>query len=198
MTITDANVPADTFTTSWPINITATVGANTAFAGFTGGTGGMTATQDIISWTFTSNVSNLSTPVQYEAETVPSTGVPNAREFSWSAFSNGLGMIVDATQTGNYIAFVLNVPQAGTYDVKYASKMFASRGIGQLSVSGVNVGPAEDQYMATSNGIWKEFDVGNVTFSSAGSYQFKFTVTGKNASSSGYSLTFDYIKLTPQ
>jgi hypothetical protein len=37
-----------------------------------------------------------------------------------------------------------------------------------------------------------------VTFAAAGSYQFKFTVTGKNASSSGYGLTFDYIKLTLQ
>jgi len=52
MTITDSSVPADTFTTSWPINIPGTVGANTAFAGFTGGTGGLTATQEILSWTF--------------------------------------------------------------------------------------------------------------------------------------------------
>jgi hypothetical protein len=195
MTITDASVPADTFTTSWPINIPGTVGANTAFGGFTGGTGGLTATQEIISWTFTSSVSK---PIQYEAETVPSTGVPDARVFSWSGFTDGSGIIVDATQVGNYIAFVLNVPQAGTYDVKYASKLYPTRGIGQLSVGGANVGAAVDQYAATSGGIWKEFDVGNVTFAAAGSYQFKFTVTGKNASSSGYGLTFDYIKLTLQ
>jgi hypothetical protein len=195
MTITDASVPADTFKSSWPINIPGTVGANTAFAGFTGATGGLTATQEIISWTFTSGAAK---PIQYEAETAPSTGVPNARVFSWSEFSGGSGMVVDATQVGNYIAFVLNVPQAGTYDVKYASKLYPSRGIGRLSVGGANVGAAVDQYAATSGGIWKEFDVGNVTFATAGSYQFKFTVTGKNASSSGYGLTFDYIKLTPQ
>jgi hypothetical protein len=195
MTITDASVPADTFTTSWPVNIPGTVGANTAFAGFTGGTGALTATQEIISWTFTPGVSK---PIQYEAETVPSTGVPDARVFSWSGFTDGSGIIVDATQAGNYIAFVLNIPQAGTYDVKYASQLLSTRGIGQLSVGGVNVGPAVDQYASTSSGIWKEFDIGNVTFTAAGSYQFKFTVTGKNASSSGYSLTFDYIKLTPQ
>ena len=52
MTITDASVPADTFTTSWTINIPGTVGASTAFAGFTGGTGGLNATQDILSWTY--------------------------------------------------------------------------------------------------------------------------------------------------
>jgi hypothetical protein len=54
MTITDANTPADTFTTSWAVNILGKVGANTAYVGFTGGTGGMTATQDILNWTFTS------------------------------------------------------------------------------------------------------------------------------------------------
>jgi hypothetical protein len=38
MTITDTATPANTFTTSWPINIPATVGGNTAFVGFTAGT----------------------------------------------------------------------------------------------------------------------------------------------------------------
>jgi hypothetical protein len=53
MTITDNSVPSDTFTTSWsPVNIPSTVGNNTAYLGFTAGTGGLTATQDIISWTY--------------------------------------------------------------------------------------------------------------------------------------------------
>jgi hypothetical protein len=50
MTITDAATNA-TFTHAWPINIPATVGGNTAYAGFTGGTGGYTAIQEIINWT---------------------------------------------------------------------------------------------------------------------------------------------------
>jgi hypothetical protein len=51
MTITDTVTNA-TFTISWPINIPSTVGGNTAYAGFTGATGGQTATQDIITWTY--------------------------------------------------------------------------------------------------------------------------------------------------
>src|SRR4029077_15596630 len=39
MTITDATTAA-TFTQAWPVNIPFTVGASTAFAGFTGATGG--------------------------------------------------------------------------------------------------------------------------------------------------------------
>jgi hypothetical protein len=44
MTITDSKTKAS-FSHSWTINIPATVGGNTAYVGFTGGTGGQTATQ---------------------------------------------------------------------------------------------------------------------------------------------------------
>ena len=52
MTITDATNSSQTFTASWPINIPGTVGSNTAYVGFTGGTGGLTAIQDILDWTY--------------------------------------------------------------------------------------------------------------------------------------------------
>jgi len=52
MIITDTVTQA-TFTTSWTINIPSTVGANTAYVGFTGGTGGLTASQKILTWTYT-------------------------------------------------------------------------------------------------------------------------------------------------
>jgi len=52
MTITDMVVTTDTFTISWPINIPATMGGNTAYVGFTAGTGGSTAQQEIITWAF--------------------------------------------------------------------------------------------------------------------------------------------------
>jgi hypothetical protein len=51
MTITDTVTNA-TFTTSWPIDIPTTVGGTVAWVGFTGATGGQTATQEIINWTF--------------------------------------------------------------------------------------------------------------------------------------------------
>ena len=52
MTITDTVVPANTFTISFPVNIPAAVGGNTAFVGFTAGTGSLTATQEILTWTY--------------------------------------------------------------------------------------------------------------------------------------------------
>ncbi len=51
LTITDAST-MKSFTTSWTVNIPTTVGGNTALVGFTGGTGGATAIQDVLSWTY--------------------------------------------------------------------------------------------------------------------------------------------------
>ncbi|HXY14238.1 MAG TPA: chitobiase/beta-hexosaminidase C-terminal domain-containing protein [Terriglobales bacterium] len=195
MTLTDATTPADTFTTSWAVNIPSTVGANTAYVGFTAGTGGETATQDILTWTFTSGAPGT---IQYEATTIPVTGSPNARSFAWSGFPDGSGEIADGTAVGAYLNFTVNVPAPGTYDIRAATKKFTTRGIFQLSINGTNAGPSEDEYSSNGNGVFQEYDLGNVTFSSAGNYSFKFTVIGHNASSSGYTVCFDYIKLIAQ
>jgi hypothetical protein len=50
-TITDTANKA-TFTTRYAVNIPAAVGSNVAYVGFGGGTGGLTAIQDIMNWTF--------------------------------------------------------------------------------------------------------------------------------------------------
>jgi hypothetical protein len=293
MTITDATV-GKSFTTSWAVNIPLVVGASSGYAGFTAGTGALTAIQEVLTWkyvpgpaqatlpaitvqpanqavtagqtatftaaatgsptptvlwqvstdngttfsilpgatsttlsfttassqngnqyqavftnsagsatttaaTLTVNPATTKVPIQYEPENLISSSVssgPTYRAFAWSGFTDGNGTILDASRVGDNVTITLNVPQAGTYDVKVAVKMYSSRGIMQLSVNGTNVGPAKDQYVSSS--AWAEFDLGNVTVSSAGNQSFKFTVVGKNSASSGYSISFDYIKLTPQ
>ncbi|MGA8596744.1 MAG: chitobiase/beta-hexosaminidase C-terminal domain-containing protein [Bryobacteraceae bacterium] len=52
LTITDTANPAATFSTPFTINIPAAVGGSTAYVGFTGGSGGLTAIQEILSWSF--------------------------------------------------------------------------------------------------------------------------------------------------
>jgi Chitobiase/beta-hexosaminidase C-terminal domain/Legume lectin domain/Bacterial lectin len=51
MAITDT-VTHQVFSTSWAIDIPTTVAGNTAYVGFTGASGGATAVQDIVSWSF--------------------------------------------------------------------------------------------------------------------------------------------------
>jgi hypothetical protein len=198
-TITDATT-GKTFTASATVNIPSLVGGNTAFAGFTAGTGGATATQDIITWTYSASGSGPGPAIQYETE---STTVFNAskssgpayRVFAWSGFTDGNGTTLDGTAAGQSVTITLNVAQAGTYDVKYATKAHNTRGIVQLTVNGAKVGPAEDQYSAAD--VWKEFDLGNVTLA-AGNQSFVFTTMGENPASGGFTQAYDYIKLTPQ
>jgi Legume lectin domain len=51
LSITDATTNAN-FTTNWTVNIPTEVGGATALVGFTGGSGGLTSIQDVLSWTF--------------------------------------------------------------------------------------------------------------------------------------------------
>ena len=57
LTLTLTDVSNHTFTQSWPINIPQTVGGNTAYVGFTAGTGGTSSSQKVETWSFTSNTS---------------------------------------------------------------------------------------------------------------------------------------------
>jgi autotransporter-associated beta strand protein len=51
VTLTDPSAGVSA-TQTYPIDIPGTVGDGTAYLGFTGGTGGLTATQDILNWTY--------------------------------------------------------------------------------------------------------------------------------------------------
>jgi hypothetical protein len=52
LNLTDT-VTNSTFSQAYTVNIPSTVGANTAYVGFTAGTGGSSAIQNIKSWTYT-------------------------------------------------------------------------------------------------------------------------------------------------
>ena len=194
LTITDT-VTAASFTYSWPINLSSAIGSTTAYAGFSGGTGGSTAIQDVITWTYAASAAK--TPVTYWTPnlTAVSSG-PTFRTFAWAGFPEGSGTTLDATGVGNYVTFTINVAQAGVYDISYGTKLYSTRGTSQLSINGTNFGPVVDQY--NSNISFASFDLGTFNFAAAGNYFFRFTVTGKDAASSGYTMAFDDIVLTPQ
>lgn len=71
MTIADASTGA-TASVTFPIDIPATVGSTTAYAGFTAGTGGLTAIQDILSWTYAS-ASGSPAPPDFTISASPSS-----------------------------------------------------------------------------------------------------------------------------
>ena len=194
MTITDTANPAQTFTTSWPIDIPGTIGGTTGFVGFTGATGGSMATEQILTWTY----SAAKAAVVYQATSLASTTSGSAlRVFHYADFPDSSGTILDADSVGDYVVFTVNVATPGIYNVKVSYKQYSMRGIMQSAVNSTNIGSVVDQYLAGGEG-YAQSDLGSLNFASAGNYLFKFTVVGKNAGSTGYLLTFDTISLTPQ
>ena len=126
-----------------------------------------------------------------ESKTKSPSGVFNA-----PAASGGAGTYFNANAIGSYITYTLPVVKPGTYQVRVGIQTRANKGIFQLAINGLNVAQPQDEYYPSITYIVR--DLGTVSFSVAGNYAFKFTVTGKNASSIDYTLAFDYIELVPQ
>ena len=184
MTITDTTNPAQTFTTSWPIDISGTVGGTTAFVGFTGATGGSMSTQQILTWTYSTSGK---TPLIFQTTDLAASAVtsgPVLRIFNYPGFPDGSGTILDATNVGDNVVFTVNVPTAGIYDVKLSYKQNVPRGTLQAAVNTTNIGAPVDEFLATGEG-YAQSDLGNVNFSSAGDYQMKFTVCRKKCRQHG-------------
>jgi hypothetical protein len=170
----------------------------TAYVGFTGSTGSATATEDILSWTYSTSGPAYVAPLQFEPENLLSSTVssgPPAEVFYWPAFTDGAGLLFNAQAPGDNVTIPLTIAQAGTYEVQVAVREREQRGIIQLSINGNNVGPAMDNYYPAA--VWQQFDLGPVMLA-AGSQPFKFTAVGKNPSSNGYIFCVDYIRLIPR
>jgi hypothetical protein len=98
VTIKDTNTGA-TATQRYSVNISGLVGGDTAYVGFTGGTGGLTAVQNILTWTFGSTATQApSTPTALHA--TPASA--NTVTLSWTpGSSNQQGYYLDrATDPG--------------------------------------------------------------------------------------------------
>jgi hypothetical protein len=138
-----------------------------------------------------------------------------------AAFSNVRGTRFNASAASDFVSYIVSNVVAGSYRVRVVADAGNDRGQFQLAcgpVSGTltSLGTAQDTYSATNLAyllplrigtptnvisLWTnqltEFDCGIWQAPSNGNYEFKFTVAGKNAASSGYTLSFDHIKFTP-
>jgi hypothetical protein len=194
LTITDL-VTGASATQTFVVDIPNTIGGTAAYVGFTGGTGGLTASQKILTWTFTANAK--ATPLVYQLETQKHTANAGGvyGPFSWNTFPDGTGIFLNATKVGDYLAFTINVPKAGTYDVHVSSADYTSRGIWQLSVDGVSLGVPQDTYNSRAGGVLTDRDIGAMNIKTAGNHTFTFTVTGKDPNASGYVISLDDLSL---
>jgi len=125
-----------------------------------------------------------------EAESMSATtsGTPTITTQADSAASGGVVAFVNATATGQWAEFTTPSLQAGTYQVKFAYKHNTARGQHTVKVDGVQVGGTIDEYSSTSG--YTTVTLGNVTIG-AGTHAIRLSITGKNGSSSAYTLAPD-------
>ncbi len=162
-------------------------------------------------------VANASTPLswetynlkiwnagRYEAEGLTVQSVTSGVSLTINAdtsMSGGEGMNLASTAVGNQVTFSIPYLEAGSYNVKVGVKKYNSRGIFQLAIASnggtyYNLSTPQDCYAATAT--YATLDLGTWTPGSNSAKSFQFTITGKNASSSGYTEMIDFITLTPQ
>lgn len=115
MTLTDtpanSSIPVHTFTHAWPINLPQIVGGNTAYIGFTGGTGGSTSSQKVESWTFTSTVAPPPPPPPPAADF---TMKADSASVTVAAGAQGTSTIMVAPSTGSTFGSVVTLTCAVT------------------------------------------------------------------------------------
>ena len=141
---------------------------------------------------------------QTENLTVAAQSTATHRVITDPAFSGGSGTILDATVVGDYITYLVPAVNAGTYDVRVGVKTLNTRGTWQLAIGRAdsfnqtksNVGTPKDEYTVLQT--FTEYDLGTWSPGTTSDKWFQFLITGKNASSTGFSEAFDYIKLIPQ
>ncbi|HTQ31741.1 MAG TPA: chitobiase/beta-hexosaminidase C-terminal domain-containing protein [Opitutaceae bacterium] len=189
---TDGSAPSETAGTiySGPVNIasTATLEAIAYKSGLTDS--GVTSASYTIS-------SGGGTTVSFEAESL--TYTPHGATASVQTDTNSSGgkwVVLSANAAGQYIDYAIPSVNAGTYQVQMEWKGNNTRGTLQLSVDGVNLGSTLDQY--SSGQTYPTTPFGTVTFSTTGTHTVRLTVTGKNASSSGYGLSADKFTFAAQ
>jgi hypothetical protein len=174
MTITDTAATSNTFTTSWPINIPSIVGGNTAFVGFTGGTGGQTATQDILAWTYGTNAApDFSLGMSPSAQSVAQGGNTT---YTATVTANG-GF------TGNVALNASGLPPGATASFNPPSITNAGSSVMTITVgSGVAAGTYPLTVTATSGAITHTASVSLIVTQSGGpatvNFGSGFTATG--------------------
>jgi autotransporter-associated beta strand protein len=145
---------------------------------------------------------NLKFGPVFEAESLDLTTPSAYHTFGDGSASGGVMLSLDANAVGQYIIVTVPGVAAGIYDLAVRSKTWNNRGIAQVSIGDSVSGPF------ANIGSPLDFYSANVTYTNvppairftnsiAGTKYFKFTVTGRNPSSSGYLIVLDSLTLTP-
>jgi uncharacterized repeat protein (TIGR02543 family) len=192
------NPPGGTYAAGTVVTITATPASGYVFGGWSGD---LTGTTNPTTITMNGNKAVTATftaaaPVTYEAESLTRTSSAVGTSVATDASASGGAylQLAGTPAVGAYIELTIPNLAAAKYDVKMYYKSNNNRGVAQASIDGAHQGTACDEYASTA--AYKvPCSLGSKSLA-AGSHKFRFTVTGKNTASSGYTMVLDSIVLT--
>jgi hypothetical protein len=115
-----------------------------------------------------------------------------------TSYSNQQGMLFNANAVNDFVTYVVPVPSTRNYTVKVRVRRGSDRGRFQVATSDdqvqwTNVGGPVDSYSSSTN--FSEITLNSTSIPLSGPKYFRFMITGKNSSSTGYKLDLDYIRL---
>lgn len=141
--------------------------------------------------------------IVYEAVNPPAAKSSDTHTSNSDAGASGGTFTKLASNAVNdYVTYAIPNVEARAYTVTVRIKRRLSRGICRMAIANTlggtytNIGNPFDQYGASE--VFADVTVGTINPTSSGTKYLRFTVTGRNGSSTGYELTFDKITLTPQ
>jgi hypothetical protein len=163
MTVTD-QVTNKTFSLSKAINIPQIVGANTAFVGFTGSTGGLSAIQKILTWTYSTQASN---PVTSAPVFSPPAG----------SYTTAQNVTITDSTAGAAIYYTTNGTAPTTASSVYSGPIAVSTGTTQIEAMAVASGSSQSA-TASATYVVSAAVTASPTFSpGGGSYSAAQSVT---------------------
>lgn len=106
----------------------------------------------------------------------------------------GTWVNLNADSANDWVEFTLPNIAPGTYRIEVNIQKFNNAGRARTSVEDINLGDEIDFF--TNSPSADPFAPGNHTFATAGNKKVRFTITGKNANSTGFKIGIDKIILT--
>jgi predicted outer membrane repeat protein len=131
-------------------------------------------------------------------------GVPHSLITNDSGFSAQGGTRFHAQVDGRYVTYAVPILEAGNYTFSIRVRRGGDRGIYQVATADslggayTNRGLAQDLYRSTTDSQNLTLGGATVNFATTGTKYVRFTVTGKNNSSSSRNLYLDYVQLKKQ
>jgi len=169
VTITDTNTNASA-SQSYTVNIPQVIGSNTDYVGFTGGTGGTTAVQNILTWEYSPTATTLpAAPANLTGTVVSGSEI----DISWTNnANNATGILIDRSSDGVNFTQIASVGSTVTtyHDTSlspgntYYYKVQASNAAGNSAFSNVFqaatlTSPTPPTNLVTTNNTTTEVDL---------------------------------------